>query len=119
MASRHVKSLVLTSGGLTRQLYPPDELGGRYQHSRNVVLKIPVFANDTGMANSFFQPYVADSLLNQLAIRTQRIWFSDQPVWLPPNEASFAAYVKASHTLGVLPLVLHLREEMLSASATA
>lgn len=117
MSSKHVESLDLTSNGLARQLYPPDELGGRYQHNRNVVLRVPVFANDTGMVNQFFQPYVADSVLNQLAVGTQRIWFSAHPIWSPPNAKTFDDYVKISHTLGLPPLILHSREEMMAGSA--
>jgi hypothetical protein len=117
MSSKHVGSLDLTSTGLARQLFPPDELGGRYQHNRNVVLKVPVFANDTGMVNQFFQPYVADPVLNQLAVGTQRVWFSAHPAWSPPSPNAFADYARASHALGVPPMVLHTREEMVAASA--
>jgi Bacterial membrane protein YfhO len=117
MTSRHIQSLDLTPNGLTRVLFPPDELG-RYQHNRNVVLKIPVFANDTGMVNEFFQPYVADPVLNQLAVGAQRTWFSDDPVWLPHSQKTFGEYVKASHILGIPPLVLQLSGGMPRASGS-
>ncbi len=117
LTTGHVKSLDLTPHGFGRLLYPATELG-RYQENRNVVLKIATFANDTGMVNPFFQPYVADPILNQIAIGEQRIWFSDHAVWLPPNEEAFDEYVTASHALGVPPLVLHSPEEMLKGSTT-
>ncbi len=113
MTSRHVKSLDLTPGGLDRELFPPDDLG-RYQHNRNVVLKVPVFANDTGMVNPFFQAYVADPVLNQTAVGTQRIWFSDRPLWLPPNQKTFDEFVRTSHDLGIPPLILHSPQQMLA-----
>ena len=69
------------------------------------------------MVNQFFQPYVADPVLNQLALGTQRIWFSAHPVWSAPSTRAFDDYVEASHTLGVPPMILHTREEMLTGSA--
>jgi membrane protein YfhO len=114
MSSRHVANLDLTGKGLNRQLFPPDELGQhRVQHNRNVVLKIPVLANDTGMVNQFFQPYIADPVLNQLAVGARRIWFSDHPVWCPPNESTFSDYVRLSHKFQLPPLILHSRDQML------
>ncbi len=107
MRSRHVRNLDLTYNGFTRRLFPPDDVGSFYQHDRNLPAKEPVFANDTGMVNQFFQPYVGDPVLNRLAIGSERIWFSDRPIWLPANEAAFAAYTDVSHALGVPPLVLH------------
>ena len=107
MSSQHVKNLDLTSNGFGRQLFPPDDVGNFYQHDRNIATKKAVFANDTGMVNQFFQPYVGDPVLNRLAIGSERLWFSDRPVWLSPNEGSFAAYMNVSHALGVPPLVLH------------
>lgn len=117
MVSRHVASLDLTPHGLDRQLYPPDELG-RYQHDRNVVLKIPTLGNDTGLVNPFFQPYVADPVLYQLALGKQRIWFTDNPIWLPPSDRAFEEYLKVSHTLGLPPVVLHKPADMLQESAS-
>ena len=112
MVSNHVKSLDLTRNGLNRDWYPPADEFGRYQHDRNIVLKLPSFANVTGMVNWFFQPYVSDPALHQLAVGSQRIWFSDAPIWSPPSEEAFAEYVRASHTLGLPPLVLHTPEDM-------
>jgi hypothetical protein len=117
MTSKHVKSLDLTSHGLGRELYPPEELG-RYPHDRGVALKIPVFAADAPMVNTFFKAYVADQVLNRIAVGTQRIWFSDHPVWLPLSENAFADYVRVSHAVGLPPLVLHSPEDMLKGSAS-
>jgi hypothetical protein len=111
MVSKHVTSLDLTANGLRRDLLPPDELG-HYQHDRNVVLRIPTLGNYTGMVNPFFDYYVNDPVLGQLATGQKRIWFSARPIWLPPSEAVFAEYLTASHTLGIPPLVLHRPESM-------
>ncbi len=110
--ARHNASLDLTPNGLTRHLYPSGDLGS-YQNDRSVTLREAVFANDTGMVNQFFQPYVNDPTLNQLAIGSDRIWFSADAVRLPVNQEAFAEYTQVSHTLGVPPLVLHSREQMM------
>jgi len=119
MSSEHVKSLDLTPYGLDRKLFPPGDLAGFYQHDRNVAVKQAVLANDTGMANQYFQPYVADPVLYQLAVGAQRIWFSDRPEYLPLNDRAFATYVKESHTLGLPALALHSTGEMVRPSSQA
>jgi Bacterial membrane protein YfhO len=110
--ARPTASLDLTPNGMTRHLLPSGDLG-TYQNDRSVTLRDAVFANDTGMVNQFFQPYVNDSILNQLAIGSDRIWFSADAARLPVNEEAFAEYTQVSHTLGVPPLILHSREQMM------
>lgn len=117
MASKHVRSLDMIHG-LDRTLYPPDELG-RYQQNRNIPLRIPTFANITGMLNAYSAAYITDPLLTQIAVGEDRIWFSDQPVWLAPTEKEFSKYLNTSHRLGVPPLVLHTPREMTAKSAFA
>jgi membrane protein YfhO len=117
MSSQHVRSLDLTPYGLDRHLFPPAELGDFYQHDRNVAIKQATLANDTGMVNQYFQPYIADPVLHQLAVGEQRIWFSDRPEYLPLNDKAFTAYMKESHALGLPTLALHSRSEMVGPSS--
>lgn len=119
MRSQHVKSLDLTPYGLDRHLFPPADLADFYQHDRNVAVKQAVLANDTGMVNQYFQPYIADPVLYQLAVGGQRIWFSDRPEYLPLDDKAFAAYVKESHALGLPALALHSTGEMVGPSSQA
>ncbi|HVO60879.1 MAG TPA: hypothetical protein VMT53_08080 [Terriglobales bacterium] len=112
MVSKHESSLDLTANGLKRRLLPPDDLG-YFQHDRNVVLKMPTLASYSGMVNPFFNSYVNDPILQQLAIGDRRIWFSPQPMWLPPSESAFSEYVRTSHALGVPPVVLHTPDAMM------
>ncbi len=114
--ARHVQSLDLTPNGFTRTLYPSAELGAYEDDVRNIVVKQEAFTGDTGLRNQFFPAYVHDPVLSQLVVGSQRIWFSDHPVWVQPTAGSFAAYVKASHSLGVPPLVLHTVADMLKSS---
>lgn len=118
MASNHVRELDLRVSGLDRQLFPPDEVG-QFQNDCNLPLKIPTFANNSGMVNPFFEPYVLDPVLYRLVVGKQRMWFSPNPVWLPPSEQSFAEYVKVSHRLGAPPLILHAADDMLKGSASS
>ena len=112
ISAHHVKSLDLKAKGFNRSLFPSPSIGS-YRSNRNVVLKDSIFVGDTGMLNQYSSAYVSDPILNQLAVGTQRIWFSDRPVWLAPTESAFSLYSKASHQLGSPPLVLHTQEEMM------
>lgn len=119
MVSQHVRSLDLAVNGLDRQLFQPDEVGFFHiQADCNLPLKVPTLAGSGGMVNPFFQPHVDDSVLYQLAVGKQRMWFSENPVWLPPSEQSFAEYVKVSHRLGIPPLILHAPDDMLKGSVS-
>ena len=113
MSSKHVANLDLTPNGLQRLLFPPEDLGSYQVDIRNVVTKQADFGSDTGFTNQFYQPYVNDNILNQLAVGSQRVWFSDHPVWVSPNDATFADYVNISHRLGVPPLLLHTTAQMM------
>lgn len=105
MSSQHVTSLDLKSSGLVRHMFTPENLGP-YRHNRNLALKYSMFANATGLENQFFQPYVFDPILSKISTGDQRVWFSDDPLWLPEDSTGFATYLRVTQTLGAPPLVL-------------
>jgi hypothetical protein len=115
MNHRHTSSLDLQSQGWRRHLHPPGELG-TYPNDRNVVIKDAELANRSPLKNQFFQHYLDDEVLSSMAIGSNRIWFSDQPTWLPPKEAYFTAVTQLVHQLGSPVLVLHTPAEMEASS---
>jgi hypothetical protein len=108
----HIASLNLLPKGWDRTFLPPPAVGASI-NDRNVALKIAGFSNRTPLKNTFFQQYLADQTLTRIAVGSQRIWFSDHPVWLSPTDANFGEFVKASHALTTPPMVLHSPEEMI------
>jgi len=115
MNYRHTSNLELQSQGWLRHLHPPGELG-TYPNDRNVAIKDAELANRSPMKNRFFEHYLDDQVLSSMAIGSNRIWFSDQPAWLPPKEANFTAFAQLVHQLGSPVLVLHTPDEMEASS---
>ena len=118
MAYKHTSNLDLQARGWLRHLHPPEELG-TYPNDRNVTIKDAEFANRPPLKNHFFQHYQDDQVLRSMAISSNRIWFADQAVWLPPTEANFAAFAHRVHQLGSPVLLLHKPDDMKASSREA
>jgi hypothetical protein len=111
MDALHLTSLNLLPKGWNRAFLPPSAVGASI-NDRNVALKDAVLSNRTPLKNAYLQPYLKDPALNRIAIGSERIWFSDHPIWLAPTDTNFAEFVKATHAMETPPMVLHTPEEM-------
>ena len=111
MQTQHSSSLNVTAGGWTRTFFPPAAVEDT-RNNRNVALKTATFDSRVPLKNVFFTKYLDDPLLNRTALGTDRIWFSDRPVWLAPTDANFDAFARASHALGSPMLILHRPNDM-------
>jgi hypothetical protein len=113
MTQKHVASLELTSQGLERRLHSPDDLA--YQgvaDNRNLLVKAPDLISYVTLANRFQLVSDMDPHLESFALGKERIWFSDQPVKVPPNDASFAAYKAVMDSSPLPPLIVHTPGQM-------
>ena len=115
MDLQHVANLDLLPNGWERTLLPTPDLG-LWPNDRNVAGKIAGLNNRTPLKNAYFQEYLEIPELRSIAVSSQRVWFSDQPVWLSLNDGNLAEFVKVSRTLGSVPMTLQTPPQMTGAS---
>jgi hypothetical protein len=116
MNSQHVRALDLNGGGVNRLASTPAILGAPASN-RNLTLKIATFDNFIVFANRFHRLFVSDPSLQQMALGTERFWFSANPAWSAPNGAAFQTFRDRVHQLAVPPLLLHSASDMLLLSS--
>jgi Bacterial membrane protein YfhO len=106
----HSAVLDLSQHGLDRISRPPERVGD-YPQSRNVTLKIAVFDTYVTMTNRFHAQFVQDPALSSLALGSDRIWFSSNPVSMPASDQAFTLFKDAvDRNSAAPPLVLHTTE---------
>ncbi|HVO60883.1 MAG TPA: hypothetical protein VMT53_08100 [Terriglobales bacterium] len=115
MDVRHVTNLDLLPNGWERTLLPTPDVG-MSPNNRNVAWKIAGLNNRTPLKNAYFQKYVEVPELSSIAVGSQRVWFSDQPVWLSPSDRNLAEFVKVSRAIGSVPMTLQTPSEMTDAN---
>jgi hypothetical protein len=96
---------------LTRSNLPPPEVG-TYRTNRNINQRIATFQGYNTLDNRFYQAFLQDPQLTQVATGAKRICFASGPVWLTPNDANFSRFVTRWHSGGSPILVLHGPESM-------
>jgi len=109
----HNPSLMVS--GLQRELSSPPSLGGEHSNS-NVPLRIPTFYNDSTMKNRFHAGFAEHSVLLNMGIGPERIWFAKEAVAAIPSSSAYMALVRRSESLGAPILLVHPRAEMLKVS---
>jgi hypothetical protein len=119
MDLRHVTRLDLLPRGWERSLLPPEEVGMR-PNNRNVAGKnTALYNSSTPLKNAAFQKYLEVPELWSTAVGSQRVWFSDQPVWLSPSDGNLAEFVNVSRALWSPPMTLQTLPEMTGANTPA
>src|SRR5664279_6218616 len=109
----HVSNLDMTSGGLNRQLHPPEQLTeGTYVNNRNVPLKTLVLHSYNPFYNRFESSVEQDPLLREFALGKDRIWFSERPLFADVTNDSYSRFAAKTHELGQPIMVLHNPAQM-------
>lgn len=111
----HRPGIGLGENGLQRELRPPSWAGGSITNN-NLPLKILTFYNDEVMSNRFHVNFEHHPLLQNMAIGSERIWFSADAAIVSPSDAAYAALVRRTDELGVPVLVVHPAQEMVMIS---
>ena len=111
--AEHNPSLMVN--GLHRDLTAPFLLGGEHSNS-SVPLRIATFFNDSTMKNRFHNGFAAHSVLLNMAIGGERIWFAREAVAAVPSSSAYMALVRRSESLGAPVLLVHPHDEMLKVS---
>jgi hypothetical protein len=101
----------LTLPALQRQLIPPSWLGAALNNG-NVPLKIATLYNDATMANHFQMDFANHSVLNDMSLGSNRIWFADKVGIVTPSDLTYTAFVKRTQALGAPIIIVHLRSDM-------
>jgi hypothetical protein len=114
--ARHEASLMMA--GLQRELSLPPSLGGEHVNS-SVPLRIPTLYNDSTMKNRFHVDFARHSVLLNMGLGNERIWFAKEAVVAPPSDPAYMALVRRSESLGSPVLVVHPRTEMFKISEPA
>lgn len=113
---RHSSSLSLTSRGLLREEVLAYEDGGNRFDVTNdqMITKVPVARSYTTAVNDFYLVMMKHSILKQMPIGSERIWFSTEVVTVAPTVRNFRAFYNWVEARRDFPLVIHSREELLS-----
>ena len=110
----HSSGLDLTSNGLARDLRPAEWLGPELT-ARNIPLRVPTFENYAPLSNRFQMDLADAPVTAAMSTGAQRIWFSTQVAAVTPNDLSYPAFINRAKVLGAPVLVVHPRQEMLTA----
>jgi hypothetical protein len=112
---RHSASLDLTSHGLSREESSLYEDGGYRLDLTNdqMIFKIPVAKSYATAVNNYHRVMMNHPFLKQMAIGTERIWFSKEAGRVAPIGGNFSAFVRRVDARRDFPLVVHSREELL------
>ncbi len=113
MDQGHVTSLDLTSRGFSRELNSPavDSIAQHLNNS-NVPLKVAVLDSYAPLNNRFQSALVADALLRELAVGTNRVWFSGTGMELAPTDNAYEKFRDNAHRRGSSVLILHNPDQM-------
>ncbi len=111
---QHSPNLDLTANGLYRadsSCYPVATCIGL--SNDQLINKTPVFNTYSTQVNVFHVAMTKDSVLKNMAVGNNRIWFSPEAAQVSLNQDVFNGFAKRADELGRAPLVIHRREDML------
>jgi hypothetical protein len=113
----HSPVLELTHNGLLREeisCYPNPPC--KELNNDQLITKVPVF-NSYVTYNDFHLEMVSHTILKQMAVGGERIWFSRDVGQVRPTRSNFEAFVRRTEILGESPIVVHASEELLRLGA--
>ena len=113
MDNKHVANLELRSQEFFRQLN--SSAVGTVPHApnnRNIPPKIAVLDSYAPLRNRFLTSMVADPMLQQVALRKSRTWFSAQALELAPSDSVYEKFADDAHRRHSPVLILHSPEQM-------
>jgi hypothetical protein len=64
------------------------------------------------MANHFQMDFANHSVLNDMSLGSNRIWFADKVGIVTPSDLTYTAFVKRTQALGAPIIIVHLRSDM-------
>jgi hypothetical protein len=125
--SRHSKVLDLTNNGLMRELSPcvssdvanarpksATESATRCPFSDQLITKMPVLESYSTLPNPFLIRMTRHPILKDVAIGSDRIWFSSEALEVPVAEDYFSAFERRAEKLQAPPLVIHSRQDLVA-----
>ncbi|MFY9611625.1 MAG: hypothetical protein WAU45_23805 [Blastocatellia bacterium] len=123
--ARHSAILDLTANGLMREQSPcvsndvAKTRSNRNPHSAipcpfsdQLITKIPVLEAYSPMTNSFHLRIAKHPILKEMAIGSERTWFSAEVLQVPVTDDCFAAFERRSEALHAPPLLIHSFEDL-------
>jgi hypothetical protein len=108
----HSAEIDLTKRGLLREKVACDP-PCFFLTNDQLITKVPVLDSYTQLINDFHFRMMNHTILTNMAIGTDRVWFSNEVQEVPATETSFDAFVRRTEDLGTPPLVIHSRSELL------
>jgi hypothetical protein len=112
---KHSTSLDLTRQGLLREELALYRDGVYHQDITNdqMITKIPAFYTYSPAANNYHIAIANHPKLKQMALGTDRIWFSKEAAKVAPTGGNFSTFINKVESLNGFPLVIHSSEELL------
>jgi hypothetical protein len=125
--ARHEPDVDLTARGLQRELVIRG--GPHYPrvHNAGYVSKTPTLQNYGPLANHWHErrptepgapaptPWIEQDVLRRAALGPGRTWFAAEVAEVYPSDAAYEAFARRSQQLGMPPLLLHRRADVLAA----
>lgn len=111
----HSSNLDLTKTGLLREesaCFSESQSPCTNLNNDQMFKKIPVFNSYNPQVNNFQVEMVKNPVLKNMAINSNRIWFSTQVAQVPPTMENFLRFAQRTSELGVAPLVVHSPQDM-------
>jgi hypothetical protein len=108
--SKYSTSLDLSAKGLDRSFGV-----GRSQEVNNIIgltEKIPCLDSYTDLANQYFTLMNQDPIMVEMATGKDRIWFTENPVEIPPSLKVFETFSYQIHRLNQPVIIIHARQDM-------
>jgi hypothetical protein len=108
--AKYSTSLDLSAKGLERS-----HGLGRSQEVNNIIglsEKIPCLDSYSDLANQFFTLMNQDPILVEMATGKDRIWFTENPVVIPPSLKVFETFSHQIHKLNQPVIIIHARQDM-------
>lgn len=109
----HSAAINLTKRGLLREKVACDPPCS-FLTNDQLITKVPVLDSYTQLINDFHFRMMNHRILTNMAIGTDRVWFSNQVEKVPVTQSSYDAFVRRTDVLGASPLLIHSRSELLN-----
>lgn len=109
----HSAAIGLTRRGLLREKAACDP-PCFFLTNDQLITKVPVLDSYTQLINDFHLRIMDHPILTNMAIGTDRVWFSNEVEKVPATQSSYEAFVKRTEVLGAPPLLIHSRSELLN-----
>lgn len=107
----HNSNLDLTHAGLNRDVEFTRWVD-TYRNNHNVPMKVATFASYDVMTNRYKDDFAKHPVLLGMGTGSERIWFSEEAVLLPPTDQYYAAFVQRSEQLGAPVMLIHDARQM-------